>query len=225
MRFVLLVLTLLAGCSSSGSDVYLTALRDDLTGKTQEPTTPNTAASISRAQIDALGVALIRVTAPDTLTPEPNLLVAFRKSGAQVTYVLRAERRLILHGGLIQSTNGFGDNLSPIAVGTNDPIAYPRPLDRWPSRVVREYTFADRGPGTPVRVMCTYRPKTNGVIEIVERQSRVQTMHETCKGGGLDIANRYDVDVKSGAIWRSVQWSGPQQGRLIVEVLEPLTDG
>lgn len=223
LSYVVLALAFLAGCSSSGTDTFVTALRDDLTGNTKAEPAKNPATTISRAQIDALGVAMLRVQATDET--QPNLLVAFRKSDAQVTYVLRSDRRLVLHGGLVQSTEGFGDNLAPIAVRANDPIAYPRPLKNWPERIVRTYTRTDRGPGEPVAVQCRYQRGATGTIEIVERRSSVQTVRETCSGGGLDFTNRYDVDVQTGAIWRSIQWSGQQQGSLTIEVLEPLTDG
>lgn len=211
----------LAACSSNGTDGtdgIVSAIRDDLTSK--DTSGPNPAATLTRAQIEALGVALIRVR--ETLIPETNLLIALRKSGPQVTYVLRAERRLILHGGLIQSTHGFGDNLEPIAVTQSDPIAYPRPLRAWPESVTRTYTVSDRGPGRPVMVRCRFMRGASGAIEIVERKVNVQTVQETCKGSDLEFTNRHFVDKTTGAIWRSQQWTGPQQGMLIYEVLEPL---
>ena len=210
----------LAGCSSNGKDTVLSAVLDEVSPGEETEQASNPAESISRAQIDRLGVALIRVHA--TKTADQNLLVAFRQSGHQVTYVLRSERRLVMHGGLIQSTYGFGDNLAPLGVHDQDPIAFPKPARYWPALILRDYELSDRGVGEPTTVSCGFRFGPEGVLNIVDRDVVVQTVWETCSGNGIEFTNRYDVDPSSGAIWRSRQWTGNTQGHLIYEVLEPL---
>lgn len=212
----------LASCSSNGTDSVISAVVDNIGSGNEAEAVQDPAESITRAQIDSLGVALIRVR--ERSTGEQKLLVAFRKSGPQITYVLRSERRLVLHGGLIQSTFGFGDNLAPLGVSDHDPIAFPRPIAEWPQTIVRDYDLSNRGVGMLTRVECKFIPGPIGVLDIVGRELVVQTVGEECAGGGIEFANRYDVDPKNGYIWQSEQWTGATQGALIYEVLEPLEE-
>lgn len=217
----LALLLCLAGCSSSGPDAVVTAVRDGLNSGGTEKEVDELASNITRADIDRLGVAMIRTRLADA--PDPNLLVALRRNGPQVVYVLRADRRLVLHGGLIQATEGFGDNLEPVAVSAADPVAFPRPLSEWPDRASRVYTLSERGPGTPVRVGCVFRRGTSGTLEIVGRLHRIVEIEETCSGPGIAFTNRHHVDPATGDFRASLQWTGPLQGALFYEVLEPLT--
>ena len=217
----LALLVCLAGCSSSGPDVVVSAITGGLTSGGTGREADDLASNITRAEIDRLGVAMIRTRMADA--SDPNLLVALRRNGPQVLYVLRADRRLILHGGLIQSTEGFGDNLEPVVVSPTDPVAYPRPLTDWPDRVVRVYTLSARGPGTPVTVACDFRRGASGSLVIVGRLHQIVEIEETCSGPDVAFTNRHQVDPATGDIWASLQWTGPQQGDLFYEVLEPLT--
>ncbi len=220
LRSSFLALVFLAGCSSSGTTNIFSMVLEDLPNRETEVEPVNPADTISREQIEKLGVAMLRVQ--ETRPASANLLVALRKSEMQVTYVLRSDRRLILHGGLIQSTDGFGDNLEPILVSAADPIAFPRPLARWPQNVQRTYTVSQRGPGEPSNLTCNFEKGSQRQIEIIEKRISIQEVTETCKGDGQSFVNRHDVDAKTGFIWRSSQWTGPNQGMLTYEVLEPL---
>lgn len=216
-----LALVLLTACSSSGTNNIFSMILSDLPGGSSgSDTAANPAETITRAQIEKLGVAMLRIR--DAYTPSGNLLVALRKSERQVTYVLRSDRRLILLGGLIQSTHGFGDNLEPITVTRSDPIAYPRPVSSWPQSVERLYTVSQRGPGQATNVTCGFRSGNMEEVEIVGRTVRIQKMYETCTGGSYRFENYHEVDPTTGLIWRSAQWTGPNQRRLVYEVLEPL---
>ncbi|MCG6884013.1 MAG: YjbF family lipoprotein [Silicimonas sp.] len=210
----------LGACSSSGTSPMVAAIRDDLARTGAGATPANPARTITRAQVEAMGVALLRVS--EERVPETNLMVAFRQTGPQVTYVLRSDRRLVMHGGLVQSTSGFGHNLAPIGVSAGDPVAFPRPLARWPERIARSYTVSDRGPGRAVTVTCRFHRGKAGSIAIVGRRHSVVTVDETCAGGDIRFANRHFVDPASGFIWSSTQWTGPHQGAIRYDVLEPL---
>ena len=61
-----------------------------------------------------------------------------------------------------------------------------------------------------------------GSIEIVGMRHEVQTVTEACAGRDLQFANAHQVDVSTGFIWQSLQWTGENQGVLKYEVLEPL---
>ena len=219
-RCYLLAVFLLSGCSSSGTSNIFSMVVEDVLDTAAEAEAGIPADTITREQIEKLGVALIRVH--ETRPSSANLLVALRKSEMQVTYVLRSERRMILHGGLIQSTEGFGDNLEPISVNAADPVAFPRPLARWPQIIERNYTVSERGPGETSKVTCRFEKGQTDNIDIVGKTVLVQEVTETCTGDGQAFVNRHDVDTKTGLIWRSAQWTGDNQGVLVYEVLEPL---
>ena len=213
-------LLILTGCSSGGSSGLLQSLWQSGDDTEQVAEVTNPADTITRGRIDQMGVALIRVR--EMRTNEQNLLVAFRQSGEQITYVLRADRRLVMHGGLIQSTYGFGKNLQPVSVRRSDPVAYPRPLKDWPDRINRSYQIADRGLEPATRLVCSFTIGAADNLEIVGRTVVVQPVRETCSGGGVSFINRHDVAPSTGFIWRSRQWTGDVQGSLIYEILEPL---
>ena len=219
LRLSVLVLVVLAACSSSGPGELATTLQTAVAGA-EETDEVNPADVITRAQIDRLGVAMIRVR--ETRVPDLNLLIALRKTNEQVTYVLRGDRRLVLVGGLIQSTYGFGDNLEPIGVGSNDPVAYPRPIAEWPKNFQRTYTVAFRGTGETIEVYCSNNPGRAGTLDIVEMVVRVQEVSTTCSGPDTEFTNTHYVEPSTGFIWRSAQWTGPVQGVLQYENLEPL---
>jgi hypothetical protein len=214
-------LAALAGCSSSGPDVVVSAITDGWRAGGAGEEADDLATSITRAQVERLGVAMIRTRTADA--SDANLLVALRRNGPQILYVLRADRRLVLHGGLIQSTEGFGDNLEPIAVNPEDPVAFPRRLSDWPERIRRVYTVSRRGPGTPVTVVCDFNKGTAGTIEIVGQRHEIVEVDETCTGPGIAFTNQHHVAPATGEFWASLQWTGPVQGALFYEVLEPLT--
>ncbi len=218
-KIPLLALGVLAACSSSGPGELVSTIQGAVSGGEEEETV-NPATVITREQIERLGVAMIRVR--ETRAPGLNLLVALRKNEEQVSYVLRGDRRLVMVGGLIQSTFGFGDNLEPIRPATNDPVAYPRPLRDWPASYQRTFTVADRGVGKSITVECVARPGRQQLLDIVEKRIAVQVVNETCRGTDTEFENTHYVEASTGFIWRSAQWTGPVQGALHYEVLEPL---
>ena len=207
--------------SSSGPGVITGALLGSLSGgETPSEAEVGIADRITRAQVDQLGIAMLRVNEP--LLARNSLLVGVAANGAQVTYSLKDERRVVMLGGLIQSTYGFGYNLEPIAAGSDDPVAYFRPLDKWPEAVQRTYALGQHGLGETVVATCRFQKGATTDVAILERGLRVVPVVERCQAGDLNFRNQHLVDATSGFLWSSSQWTGSEQGMLTYEVLEPL---
>ncbi len=211
----------LASCSSSGPNEVTAAVLGELrASETAEASAPDVAKTITRAQVDRLGLAMLRVE--ETLIEKTGLLVAVRGDEGRITYSARGDRRLVLEGGLIQSTYGYGYNLEPVETVEMDPIANPRPIGDWPATVERHYMLDSTGLGTAVRFDCVFQTGSSKPHEILDRRVDVVVVAETCEAGGTRFENRHLVEADTGYIWSSAQWTGPDQGTLIYEVLEPL---
>ena len=215
-------LLLSTACSSGGSNGQLwklasEQLRDGRAGASQQVSK----AEISRAQIDVLDLAIIRVEAPDQKLR--TLALANRARGNRVSYLTPSKRQITLKGGLVVATQGFGFDLLPMQVESNDPIAFPLPPNRWPEAISRTYFTPGRGPdGQSWNVRCNYSAGDTVRITLAELNYTTRQMIETCEGGGAGFRNLYFVDERTGLAWQSRQWAGPDQGYLNVEVLEPL---
>lgn len=222
IRTVCLIALLgLTACSSGGPGAVTGALIERFRGGGDDTASgPSKADAITRAEVAASGLAMLRVQ--ETLEPRRGLIVAFRPGLGNVVWTGDG-RRMVMTGGLIQLTYGYGDNLEGVRPGPNDPVAFPRPLARWPASYTRGYVLSDRGPGTETAVTCRPRPGPESTLDILGQQVAVQQVVERCRSADGDVAfvNAHFIDAK-GAIWQSAQWTGPRQGTLAYEVLEPL---
>ncbi len=175
---------------------------------------------LTRAQVDALGVALIRIR---LLGEEARpVMSGAAVNGGFVEYVSRFQQMVVLKGSLVTATRGLGWDLISLAPGADDPVADPRPPAAWPAGVRRTYRFAGPGPGgRTVTVDCRYVPGDVRTIGIVEVTHRVRRIEEVCAGDGVAFSNVHLADTATGRVWSSVQWTGPDQGRMALTVVEP----
>ena len=58
-------------------------------------------------------------------------------------------------------------------------------------------------------------------IEIVEVVHQGTQVAEFCEGPDASFQNLLFVGADTGRIWRSLQWLGPDQGSIDVEIIEP----
>nr|WP_260108846.1 YjbF family lipoprotein [Phaeobacter inhibens] len=72
-------------------------------------------------------------------------------------------------------------------------------------------------------MLCSRRDLGAGPIEIVELRYPTRHIEERCRpsqpGRGGEIINDYWVDSRSGRVWQSRQWAGPNVGYLRIRQL------
>ncbi|WP_112321011.1 YjbF family lipoprotein [Oceanibium sediminis] len=220
----------LAGCSSGGNPIVDAAL-ERFTGEDDAPTAtgapapanaPRRSAGITRAAIEATGTAMIR----GRLVEENSrsVLSGVTVNGPYVTYASRFGQLLTLNGSLITGSRGIGTDLLSLTPGANDPLVRARPVASWPATIRRTYRVPGPGPGgRAITVTCRYQPGETREIEIVEVIHKGQQVEEICSGDDVSFTNVHFADAENGFVWRSLQWLGPDQGFIDLEVLEPFT--
>lgn len=176
---------------------------------------------LTRAAVEATGLAMIRARLVSDAAP--SLLAAQSDNGGYVTYATQLNQTLTLRGALITASRGLGHDLLSVEASASDPLVRATPLDRWPSSVTRVYRFPDlRLPGgKAITVRCTYVFGDPDTVTIVEVTHQGRQVGETCRGEDVEFQNLLLADAETGFVWRSLQWLGPRQGVIDMEVIEP----
>lgn len=221
-----LAFAILAACSSGsgGNKEIVKAALDQLRpggGEDEAATAP--APRLTRAAVEASGAALLRVRLESEAGR--SIMSAQAVNGGYASYISQFGQSVTARGALITASRGLGfDLLSVEADARADPLVTARPIEDWPTQVTRVYRFPGQGPeGLRLSVTCRYEPGDTLDIEIVEISHSGQQIVEVCVGDGVTFSNDLFADSETGFVWRSLQWLGPEQGRLDVEVVEPLT--
>ena len=222
MRIWLVLPLLLAACSSGGGNrIVKAALEQILPGKEAEAPSGGGGGGLTRAAVEASGAAMIRarLLSDDGRT----ILAAASENGGYVTYASRIQQTLTLRGSLVTASRGLGHDLLSVRTFAGDPVVTPTPLADWPDSVLRTYIFPDTGPGgREVGVICRYEVREAREIEIVEVTHRGTQVAEFCTGDA-EFQNLHFVGSETGRVWRSLQWLGPEQGTIDIEIIEPFT--
>ena len=227
-RFSLLVLACaaaLAACSSGSGTVYERLgplLQQQLLSGTvlAEPgPAPEPPREPTRAELNQIPYAAIALK----LGENPRaFVVPIADNGGYLVYQDAARRGIVMRGGLITATHGFGYNLDSVAHRHDDPIVVPTPLPEWPATVERSYSFTIRGQiPYQIAAVCAFERSVREIIEIVELRFEVVRMVETCTNPERQFVNTYWADPESGFIWKSVQWVGPRLDPITVEIIRP----
>ena len=138
-----------------------------------------------------------------------------------VTYQDAARRGVTLWGAAISSTTAFFYDLNGINVPATDPIVYQRPVADWPGETTRSYTLYRRDlPNETLTFRCVFGPAEPDGIEIVEISYPTVRIVERCTNGAIRFENVYWALPETGEIWRSVQWIGPRQERITIEIVQ-----
>ncbi|MGR3762371.1 YjbF family lipoprotein (plasmid) [Roseobacteraceae bacterium NS-SX3] len=122
---------------------------------------------------------------------------------------------LAMRDGMLVATRGLGDDILSASVpadgqGLQGPAHGGarsfeiRGLDNGSRRLTLACERRDLGPET---------------IEIVEIRYATRHLQERCEGAGGVIVNDYWADSRSGRIWQSRQWAGPETGYLRIRQL------
>ncbi|MEL6220924.1 MAG: YjbF family lipoprotein [Pseudomonadota bacterium] len=213
----MLILVLLGGCSSEGpTDLGRVGLLA-LDAFTAEESTP--APQSTRAELEATGAAIIGVAAE---SQAKGYAAAVADNDGYVTYQDGAGRALVLLGGAIARTHGYGQDLLATRYSREDPVAHPRPIDTWPGQVTREHQFRVRGgDGYQIVFTCLYARGPRTQIEVLGKRHTVVVVEERCANRSRSVINTYWVGPENGRIWRSEQWIGPYVQPLTLDTVVP----
>ncbi|NNU79399.1 hypothetical protein HMH01_03010 [Halovulum dunhuangense] len=212
----------LAGCSSGGRSPVLGAVMDRFLPSDEEETAAAGSApapQLTREAIRAAGTPMVRGRLVDENAR--SVLSAVAQNGSYTTYISRFGQTLTIRGGsLITASRGLGYDLLSVATSPADPAVRPRPVAQWPASITRTYRFPAEGPDGDARtVTCRFVPGEPREIEIVEITYSGTQVEEICEGDGLSFTNYHFAESETGFIRRSLQWLGPDQGLIDLEIL------
>lgn len=150
------------------------------------------------------------------VNPAPLILVNFENLGrsqvmamtgdnqGQRTYMAPSNEALILRGGMLIGTRGFGNDLS-VAEPQTEPLIRNARAGEAP-RTMRY--FSGDGMERPLNFQCsTVTGAQPGVVQ------------ERCSGHGISFENRFMP--QGGLLPVSRQWAGPKLGYLTIQTLRP----
>lgn len=216
-----MALAVLAGACAQRSDLFVQQVLEygigELTRGEAEPTPLP-----SREQLNEFPYPMIAITRSDSKATGIVVAVTANSDG-YATYQDRTRRSVILHGGLLSGTQGFGYDLSAVKTQRDDPVVHQTVPSKWPGTLIRNYQFSlGSADDFQITVTCTVRQVVREQIVIFEIGYDVVRMQEDCMNDRRTFTNVYWVDPESGFIWRSTQWIGPRVTPLTVEVIRPL---
>jgi hypothetical protein len=220
-----LALATLAGCGSGGGDPIVQAAIEEFGGfwrREEGPSEP--AQPITRAQITAQDTAAIFARLEDDETP--TLLYGASSNGPYVTFISPLRQSVTLRGSQVTGTRGLGTDLLSAWSSSPDPLTRPISPGNWPAGVRRSYELPDEGPqGTIVTYDCRFERGPVREMTILEVRHVGVEFSETCTGPAGSFENLHFADAKSGFVWRTLQWTGPEMELLDVQIVEPYTGG
>ncbi len=222
----------LAGCSNGQFNPIVDAAVQEILPGERAPGLPGSTApadgapaapaQLTRAQITRADIATIRARLlKDEL---PTYLFAASNNGGYVTYASGIRQTLTLRGSLITASRGLGWDLLSATSSRPDPLVTAIPPARWPAGVQRTYelhAFAPQGKLDMFQCRFEFGPVRD--IVILEVRHRGVEVTEVCENATQSFENLHLADVDTGFVWRSIQWLGPQQGLIDLEIVEPYT--
>ncbi len=225
MRKAALALVLTLGaCSSQGfNPIVVEAVKVvNPWDKPKEQAAPAAAKPMTRAAIDAADVASIFARLVDDKSP--TLMTAVTNNGGYVTYASPLRQTLTLRGSQVTASRGLGWDLLSATSSQPDPLTRAIPPAQWPSHVTRSYEFPSDSPNGRIETFdCRFEFGTVTDIVILQQPHRGVQVSETCSGPSGTFENLHLADVSTGFVWRSLQWLGPKQGLIDIEVVLPYT--
>lgn len=177
----------------------------------------------TRAQLDQIPFATIAVS----IDGGPRgFVIPLADNGGYLDYADQTRRGIVMYGGLVTGTHGYGYNLSAVRHAIDDPVAEPVPLADWPTVVDRSYQFPRRDQkGYAITLRCHYQPVAREEVVIAEIIFDLTRVEETCANNTRTVTNTYWVEPETGFIWKSEQWIGPNQPQLTIEIVRPYRKG
>jgi hypothetical protein len=225
---------LVAGCGGEGGGL-LRAGVDQVTARVSpgraaqgQPAAARAAAApagITREDLEAAGVPVLRLRLQVGGSPRGTLFFAAGDNGGVTSYATPLREIVGMRGSQVVSTRGLGTDLLRGWSSQGDPLALPVPPAEWPAGVTRTYEVAEpalAGPrGRMVQVECSFAFGEETTITILTAEYRGVQVTESCIGEDVAFQNLHFVEGATGRVWRSLQWTGPRQGLVDVEILVP----
>ncbi|MEO1637684.1 MAG: YjbF family lipoprotein [Pseudomonadota bacterium] len=215
------VLVATAGCGSPVSDLAQ-AVWGARGG--EEEAEPAPALRPDRAAIEAADLAAIVIAGEQYGVTAIAGAIQLRED--RVIFNSSENRSVMLDGGLIYTTRGFGENLQAVETAADDPLVTKASPADWPDELTRTYLFSGYGPQfAPLIATCRISVGSDvAQIDVVEATRNAVTITERCTAeNGSAFTNQHFVDPADGEVWRTLQWTGPKQGFILVDVIEPFT--
>lgn len=213
-----------AGCSNEGLNPIVGAAIDEVNpmGGGDAPASPGQQRRITRESVTRADVATIRARLVEE--ERPTYLLAASNNGGYITYASALRQTITLAGTQITATRGLGFDLLSATSSASDPLRRPVPVTNWPAEVTRSFEFPANGPrGRIATYSCRFERGEPREIVILEQRHRGIEMTEICTGPDGSFENLHLADAATGQVWRSLQWTGPRQGLLDLEIVLPYT--
>jgi Group 4 capsule polysaccharide lipoprotein gfcB, YjbF len=212
----------LGACTQEGLNPIVAAGIQEVNPFDEDKPEAKPAQPVTRAAIARSGVATIRARL--VKEKSPTYLFAAANNGGYITYASSLRQTLTLNGSWITGSRGLGWDLLSATSSQPDPLTRPIPPGRWPSVVKRSYEFPASAPqGTIETFECRYEPGAVKDQVILEVRHRGVEISETCTGPSGSFENLHFADISTGFVWRSLQWLGPRQGLIDLEIVDPYT--
>jgi len=175
---------------------------------------------VNRAAIAQADLAAVLILSPKIGLGTVGVAIQMREGG--IVYSSNENRGVTLAGGLIYGTLGLGTNLQAVTAEANDPLVNETKAQDWPAQVKRTYYLSGRGTSfEQIEATCSHQIGRTLTIEVVEVNRQVVEVVETCATDtGAAFNNVHYLDERTGRVWRTSQWTGPEQENIQVDVIE-----
>lgn len=213
-------LLVLAGCGAGDAGRIAGAALGPLTGRAAPAAEGAAPRVITREDLEAAGRPVVRLRLVDN--PRPTLFYAATRNRDVTGYTTPLREYLGLTGTKIVATRALGADLLRATSSPDDPLVDPTPPDDWPEGVIRRYEWPGEGPaGRSETYSCRFVRGEETTIAILGREHRGVLFSESCEGEAGRFENLHFADAGSGFVWRSIQWTGPRQGLVDIEIIVP----
>lgn len=175
---------------------------------------------VNRAAIEAADLAAVLMLSPEAKIATVGVAIQMREG--RINYSSNENRGVTLDGGLLYATLGLGTNLLAVEAGGNDPLVSEARAEDWPAQVERTYYLPQRGLAPEVMTAsCRVIIGEGSREEIVGVTRTVTQVVEDCTNDdGTRFANVHALDARTGRVWRTSQWTGPDQGNVQIDVID-----
>ena len=216
----LVLCTALSACGSKDeapemTDQIFSAVKSKFNQKKNKVAGQKAAAGLSRAQVDASELPLLRLRIEDTGTLAT--AAAFAKNGNTDTYFMGTGQAVYLQNGILTGTRGLGHDLMSLEHSASNLRSA---VGAGPKNRIYRHLNAE-GQLIWTGVTCEFSAGEPTTLTQIGRNYSVLPITEYCEGESHQFSNKYMIDHRSGQIWQSIQWIGPVAGSIRIEVLKP----
>ncbi|KAB7609829.1 YjbF family lipoprotein [Amylibacter sp. SFDW26] len=210
---------ILIGCGSKDDSPDITAKAIELSktvfkAKAQREAGQKAVKAITRAQVEASTLPLLRITLEQTNTLSTAVKIS-ENDGASA-YILASGQGLSFKNGILINTRGLGNDM--LSLGTT--FTTIRDNIRT-DKSYRTYRYLDAEANIfQINFACSTRLGDLESLEQLERTYSVFRVTETCTGRSEKFENTYLIDQNTNQVWYSREWISPVVGYVGIEYLK-----